>query len=217
MCPSRRLRGLLFAALSHAVLLAGEVASQSAPAVPAPPPPAASPAVPLPMLRAVPAERMVSPRVAELLAAATPKFQPQPAPPPGRTLPPASSLTPGEIIQLAPVLVESSRLRLPDEVQSLSADGLAAELRKSYPGASTKGQDPYQIGHGRPNYARLMYEGDRNVREKASLENLADLMERSGDRTGSARLKREIQGAFGGGYKDPLAEAMEKSANGGRR
>lgn len=160
---------------------------------------------------------MVSPRVAELLAAATPKFNISPAPPPTLPLPSADTLTPGDVIKLAPVLVESSKLRLPDEMESLSRDAFAAELQKRYPGASTAGQDPYQIAHGRPNYARLMYEGDRNLKEKTSLENLADLMDRTGDRAGSARLKREIQGAFGGGYKDPLVEAMEKSVNGGRR
>jgi hypothetical protein len=126
--------------------------------------------------------------------------------------------TPADVIKLPPLLVSAPKLRVPDEVQSLSRDEFAARLRKLYPGASVPGQDPYHVEHGMPNYARFQYENDRRNEQVAAVDSLADLLEHTGDRAGSRRLKKEIQKAtIGGTYKDPLLDAMDKSANGGRR
>jgi hypothetical protein len=125
--------------------------------------------------------------------------------------------TPTDATKLPPVLVMAPKLKLLEGVKIMSRDEFAAQLRKLYPGASIRGQDPYSIANGLPNYARLQYEDDRRVAQKASLEDLANLLEHTGDHTGGQRLKKEIQDALGGTYKDPLIDAMDKSANGGRR
>jgi hypothetical protein len=124
---------------------------------------------------------------------------------------------PTDATRLPPVLVMAPKLKLLEGVKIMSRDEFAAQLRKLYPGASIRGQDPYSIANGLPNYARLQYEDDRRVAQKASLEDLANLLEHTGDHAGGQRLKKEIQDAFGGTYKDASIDAMDKSANGGRR
>jgi hypothetical protein len=152
----------------------------------------------------------VSPRVSSMIKAKLPAHTP--------ATHPDDVATPTDVIKLPPLLVNAPKLRVPDEVQSLSRDEFAARLRKLYPGASVPGQDPYHVEAGMPNYARFQYENDRHNEEVAAVESLGDLLEHEGDHAGSQRLKKEIQNAtVGGTYKDPLLDAMDKSANGGRR
>jgi hypothetical protein len=130
---------------------------------------------------------------------------------------PAGEVTFTDAITLSPVIVSASKLNLPDEEQIMSRDEFAALLRKRYPGASVPGQDPYQIANGMPNYARLQFESDRRIAQKASFEDFADLLERTGDHVGSEQLKKDIHGTFDRSNDDPLIDAMDKSANRGRR
>lgn len=130
---------------------------------------------------------------------------------------PADAVTSTDAIKLPSVLVTATKLRLPDQEQVMSRDEFAALLRKRYPGSSIRGQDPYHIANGMPNYARLQFESDRRITQKASFKDFADLLERTGDHFGSERVKKEIQGALGGANTDPLIDAMDKSANGWRR
>lgn len=124
---------------------------------------------------------------------------------------------PSDAIRLPPMLVGARKLEVPPEMQALSKAEFAARLRKQYPGASVPGQDPFRIEHGAPNYARLQYENDRRKEKMSALGSFADVLESTGDRAAAERLRKHLQNTAGSTYKDPVIEAMEKSANGGRR
>jgi hypothetical protein len=165
-------------------------------ALPAPAPPTSRPS-------------RVSPLMSDAIKAKLPAYTP--------TASEKVDETPTDAIKLPPILVNAPKLRVPINDQVLSPAEFATQLRKLYPGASMPGQDPYHIANGMPNYARLRYENDRRNEEVASVENIADLADRAGDRGLAQKLKKQIQGTFGSTYKDSLIEAMDKSANGGRR
>jgi len=122
-----------------------------------------------------------------------------------------------DAIRLPPVLVAAPTIKVPPEMQALSKAEFAARRRKQYPGASVPGQDPFRIEDGAPNYARLQYEEDRRNEKVNALGSFADVLEATGDRAAAELLRRHLQNTSGSTYKDPLIEAMDKSANGGRR
>jgi hypothetical protein len=154
---------------------------------------------------------MVSPRISDMIKAKLPAYRPN-----GAAV--SDDDPPTDAIKLPAVLVNAPKLKVPDDVHSLSRKGFAELLRKRYPGASLPGQDPYRIENGAPNYARMQFEEDRRKEQKASIESFATLIERTGDAAMAQKLRKELQRSMPGStYKDPLLEAMDKSVNGGRR
>jgi len=156
-----------------------------------------------------PASSMASSRVRDALTAKRPAYTPVPHTDHDD---PSSDAT-----KLPPVLVRAPSLKLPQDVQILTSKEFARQLRKAYPGASVPGQDPLRVEHGPPNYARLQYENDRRIQRESEISDVAVLAGRTGDRDVAERLKKELQRTRGSTYKDPLLDAMDKSANGGRR
>lgn len=157
---------------------------------------------------------MMSPHVHDLLLATRPVYAPvTPVMQPAK----ATNDSASDAVKMTPFLVLSSKLKPPEGDQILSRQAFAAALRKRYPGASVPGQDPYQIGDGLPNYARLRYENEQRNAQKASWNEFADLLEHTGSHANAVRIKKEIRTIDSGTYKDPLIDAMDRSANGGRR
>lgn len=89
-------------------------------------------------------------------------------------------------------------------------------LRKEFPGASTKWQDPYHIQGLTPNYAALMYSEKKRKTDKESLTDFAERLGKAGDRAGEAELKKEIDDTFVR-REDWETESMDRSANDDRR
>jgi len=97
-----------------------------------------------------------------------------------------------------------------------SKAGFAVLLRKKYPGASVRGQDPDRIENNVPNYAALMYAEDKRLNQMKHFKDFADTLLRVGDAAGSKELNAEIRRTFFR-HPDTLIDAMDKSANNGRR
>ncbi len=92
----------------------------------------------------------------------------------------------------------------------------SALLRKEFPGASTKWQDPYRIDGHVFNYAALMYAEKKRKRDQASLMDFADRLGKAGDHAGEKELKNEIEDTFVR-RSDWTTESMDRSANDDRR
>ena len=92
----------------------------------------------------------------------------------------------------------------------------SALLRKEFPGASTKWQNPYRIDGHVFNYAALMYAEKKRKRDQESLMDFADRLGKTGDRAGEKELKNEIDDTFVR-RGDWRTESMDRSANDDRR
>ncbi len=117
------------------------------------------------------------------------------------------------MVQLPQVMVYAPKLVLP-ETEVTGKWGLEQLLRSRYPGASFKGQDPYNSML--PNYAALMYRDDRRLAAMEEFGRLVDTLKAMGQVSGSSELLQEMQGTF---FRRPTwrEEAMDRSYNGNRR
>lgn len=88
--------------------------------------------------------------------------------------------------------------------------GLAALLRKRYPGASVPADSRL------PNYAALMLADDERLTHIAELESVVENLRLAGDTKASKELKKEISRAFIRGH-DWRNESLDRSANNNRR
>jgi hypothetical protein len=119
-------------------------------------------------------------------------------------------------VLLPKVIVQATKpLVLPTE-ELLSRAELSALVRKKYPGASLKGQDPLHYEGGIPNYGALLYSEDKRVVLLKNLTDLSDALLKAGDVDSSKELRKVVQEAAVR-RPDALREAMDKSANNGRR
>jgi hypothetical protein len=121
------------------------------------------------------------------------------------------------VVQLPKFFVYTGKVPAFSERALYSKAGFAELLRKKYPGASVRGQDPDKIeGSAGPNYAALMYMEDKRLSQMKHFKDFADTLLRVGDVSGSKELNAEIRRTFAR-HPDTLIDAMDKSANNGRR
>jgi hypothetical protein len=156
------------------------------------------------------AEHPVSSPISAAISAGLPKYHPSPV----DEKPTAS---PDGVVQMPKFFVYAEKVPAFSERDLYSKEGFAALLRKKYPGASVRGQDPDRIeDNGVPNYAALMYAEDKRLGEMKHFKDFADTLRRVGDAAGSKELNAEIRRTFLRQH-DWLIEAMDISANNGRR
>jgi hypothetical protein len=128
-----------------------------------------------------------------------------------------SPASPDDAVSLPKFFVYAEKVPAFSERDFYSKEGFAALLRKKYPGASVRGQDPDRIEDSAgPNYAALMYLEDKRLSEMKHFKDFADTLLRVGDAAGSKELNAEIRKTFMR-HPDTLIDAMDKSANNGRR
>ena len=120
------------------------------------------------------------------------------------------------VVQLPKFFVYTDKVPTFSERDLFSKAGFAELLRKKYPGASVRGQDPDRIEGNVPNYAALMYAEDKRLSQLKHVQDFADTLRRVGDVSGSKELDAEIRRTFAR-HPDTLIDAMDKSANNGRR
>lgn len=123
--------------------------------------------------------------------------------------PVAPPVAPGTI-EMDPFVVEEDEVKTPTEKESQTKDALARTLRKRYPGASLKGQDPVQSVL--PNYAATMYRDDERLAKLTRLQDIATGLRAKGDPAAAQALKRELQRSFIR-RPDALTEGMDRSVN----
>jgi hypothetical protein len=156
------------------------------------------------------AEHPVSSPISAAISAGLPKYKKSEA----DSKPPASS---DDGLQMPKFFVYAEKVPAFSERVLYSKEGFAALLRKKYPGASVRGQDPDRIeDNGVPNYAALMYAEDKRLSELKHFKDFADTLLRVGDVAGNKELNAEIRKTFMR-HPDTLIDAMDKSANNGRR
>lgn len=151
----------------------------------------------------------LSGRIAAAVREGLPEFAPV------KERPPEPAVAGDEDVVLMPKMIVRER-KVPRLVprELLTKDGLAAELRKRYPGASLPGQDP--LDSTIPNYAALQLREDERRAALSEWNDIAARVGRAAGREAGGRLRSEIEGAFRR-RPDALTEAMDKSANNGRR
>jgi hypothetical protein len=122
-----------------------------------------------------------------------------------------------DVLQMPKFFVYAEKVPAFSERDLYSKEGFAALLRKKYPGASVRGQDPDEIeGRAGPNYAALMYMEDKRLSQMKHFKDFADTLLRVGDVAGSKELNAEIRKTFLR-HPDTYIDAMDKAANNGRR
>ena len=146
-----------------------------------------------------------SPTISAVIRAGLPHFDP-----PKRT-----ATTPDDVYMLPELEVSGDRIRFPSEADALTKAGREQLLRKLYPGASYKGQDPDNDA-GPPNYAAQMARDDKRKADMKDLNDLADTMRALGRKSESKELTREIEDTFIR-RPTPKEDAMDKSYNHWRR
>ena len=172
-------------------------ADQSAPATPA-------------SIERSSAEHPISAPISAAISARLPKYKKSEA----DRKPPVSS---GDAVSLPKFFVYAEKVPAFSERDLYSKEGFAALLRKKYPGASVRGQDPDRIeGRAGPNYAALMYMEDKRLSQMKHFKDFADTLLRVGDVAGSKELNAEIRRTFFR-HPDTYIDAMDKAANNGRR
>jgi hypothetical protein len=119
-------------------------------------------------------------------------------------------------VMLPKVIVQAPKPAILSGEDLLSKTELSALIRKKYPGASLRRQDPVHYDGGLPNYGALLYAEDKRAKQLQDLESLADLLVRTGDLAGGKTLRARVQEAAIR-KPDALREAMDKSANNDRR
>ena len=175
-------------------------ADQVAPATPATPANPQRPSV----------ERPVSSPISAAISAGLPKYKQSEA---TEKLPVRSD----DVLQMPKFSVYADKVPAFSERDLYSKEGFAALLRNKYPGASVRGQDPDRIeDNGVPNYAALMYAEDKRLNQMKHFKDFADTLLRVGDVAGNKELNAEIRRTFMR-HPDTLIDAMDKSANNGRR
>jgi len=92
--------------------------------------------------------------------------------------------------------------------------GLEQLLRRRYPGASVKGQDPHQSKI--PNYAALMYRDDEHLARINEFKHRADALKAIGEISEGSDLLKEMQRTVWR-RPTPLEDAMDRSYNHTRR
>jgi hypothetical protein len=151
----------------------------------------------------------VSSPISAAIIAGLPKYKKSEA----DSKPPASS---DDGLQMPKFFVYAEKVPAFSERDLYSKAGFAVLLRKKYPGASVRGQDPDRIENNVPNYAALMYAEDKRLNQMKHFKDFADTLLRVGDAAGSKELNAEIRRTFFR-HPDTLIDAMDKSANNGRR
>jgi len=155
-------------------------------------------------------ERPVSSRLSAAISAGLPKYKHSEAND-------KSPANPDDGLQMPKFFVYAEKVSAFSERDLYSKEGFAALLRKKYPGASVRGQDPDRIeGSVEPNYAALMYMEDKRLSQMKHFKDFADTLLRVGDAAGNKELNAEIRRTFMR-HPDTLIDAMDKSANNGRR
>jgi hypothetical protein len=174
---------------------------------------AAPPPTPLardPVAATAPGARLVSPRVAALLTAATPKFVPtnSPATPDSVPLNPGTAAQAGDgIVRLPSYIVRDRKVPSPQEVNEAEVARRAMEhylgpengFDRGFLNLITSKQIPLLALLGSvSNEARAMarYREDERLRMRADLMDLARLTNQAGDTAGAAKIKREVESAF---------------------
>jgi len=156
------------------------------------------------------AKHPVSSPISAAISAGLPKYKPSEAHD-------KSPANPDDAVSLPKFFVYAEKVPAFSERDLYSKEGFAALLRKKYPGASVRGQDPDRIeANGVPNYAALMYAEDKRLNQMKHFKDFADTLLRVGDAAGSKELNAEIRKTFMR-HPDTLIDAMDKSANNGRR
>jgi hypothetical protein len=152
----------------------------------------------------------VSSPISAAISAGLPKYKPGP-------VDEKPTVSPEGVVQMPKFFVYTEKVPVFSERDLYSKDGFAALLRKKYPGASVRGQDPDRIeGSVGPNYAALMYMEDKRLSQMKHFKDFADTLLRVGDVAGSKELNAEIRRTFSR-RPDWLIDAMDRSANNGRR
>jgi hypothetical protein len=120
----------------------------------------------------------------------------------------------GDGVIRMPKFVVYAATPLLSEPVVIGKSGLALLLRHQYPGASVKGQDPFQSKL--PNYAALMYRDDERLARISEFEHLAAALKAIGKSAESSDLLKEMQRTV---WRRPtwLEDAMDRSYNGNRR
>ncbi|OIR04136.1 hypothetical protein GALL_138670 [mine drainage metagenome] len=147
--------------------------------------------------------------VASEVRAGLPKFDPHGSVETAKPIPEGATLMPK-------VKVFGERTPTFTQRQIDTRSEFSALLRKEFPGASTKWQDPYRIDGHVFNYAALMYSEQKRKRDQTSLMDFADRIGKTGDHAGEKELKNEIEDTFVR-RGDWTTESMDRSANDDRR
>jgi hypothetical protein len=104
-------------------------------------------------------EHPISSPISAAISAGLPKYKPSEAHD-------KSPAKPDDAVTLPKFFVYADKVPSFSERDLYSKEGFAALLRKKYPGASVRGQDPDRIeDNGVPNYAALMYAEDKRLSE----------------------------------------------------
>ena len=118
---------------------------------------------------------------------------------------------PAEVIELPKLVVSASRIHPTLTPQDcFSTTGLQLLLRKRYPGATFRGQDPNHSHF--LNYGTLMLQDDERLDHVAELTQISDALNAAGDVLGSSDLKKEIEHSFLRSF-DWKTEEMDRSVN----
>jgi len=155
------------------------------------------------------ATHSVSSPISAAIIAGLPKYKPGP-------VDEKPTVSPDGVVQMPKFFVYTEKVPAFSERDLYSKDGFAALLRKKYPGASVRGQDPDRIEGYVPNYGALMYSEDKRLSQMTHFKNFADILLRVGDVAGSKELNAEIRRTFSR-HPDMFIDAMDRSANNGRR
>jgi hypothetical protein len=149
----------------------------------------------------------ISPAISAAIIAGLPSFDLL------KPLPERPEVNDDGLIRLPKFVVYTPKLVLTEPVVT-GKSGLEQLLRHRYPGASVKGQDPYQSQL--PNYAALMYRDDERLARIKEFEHLADALKAIGEISESRDLLKEMRRTV---WRRPtwLEEAMDRSYNNNRR
>jgi hypothetical protein len=183
------------------------------PAVAGDAPPGATDGIPRPNTVAA----HTSPQMSAAITSGLPKYDPvaAAAPKPVRPLEPGATAV-GETVRLPTFVISSGHTPIFSRRTLAAPAELSTWLSKQYPGSSRRSQDPTRIDGLTPNYAVLQSIEDRNRAQAEDFNKVADTLLKVGDKLEGDDLKDEIQRAFMR-REDDLIEAMDTSANGGRR
>jgi hypothetical protein len=154
-------------------------------------------------------ERPVSSPISAAISAGLPKYQ-------HREAIDKSPANPDDGLQMPKFFVYAEKVPAFSERDLYSKEGFAALLRKKYPGASVRGQDPDRIEGNVPNYGALMYSEDKRLSAMKHFKDFADTLLHVGDVAGNKELNAEIRKTFMR-HPDTYIDAMDKAANNGRR
>jgi hypothetical protein len=155
------------------------------------------------------AAHSVSSPTSAAISAGLPKYKPGP-------VDEKPAVSPDGVVQMSQFFVYTEKVPVFSERDLYSKEEFAALLRKKYPGASVRGQDPDRIEGNVPNYGALMYSEDKRLSQMKHFRDFADTLLRVGDVAGSKELNAEIRKTFLR-HPDLLIDAMDRSANNGRR